>query len=471
MRRVFWGVVAILLLYFVIGSFAAQENSAQTPPTPTARADSTTDPAADGTPVPDAEKAAADTETRFSVIGDYGTAGPNQDAVAQLIATWDSTAALAGIVTVGDNNYPDGSADTIRTNVGKNFGSYIEEGRFFPAIGNHDCVEDPGCGPYLEYFEVPRYYRQMLGPVELFVIDSNTDAPDGTSPTSKQGQWLKQGLAESTATWKIVVMHVPPISSGRHGSTNEGKYMAWPFCEWGADALLAGHDHLYERLSYSDGTCEIPLFVNGIGGDYISNIPKVYESSQVRLNSQYGAMLVTATSQSAIFRFYEVDSKGESDWSDEFSIKAGQKPARPTVTPTPEPTATATPLPISFVMPSAKARIVTSSDGATVFEFVGGGPHLVNPVCSGTVTKIEPIIIKEQPAWTEVTIDCGSGVKTTIWLDSGYVLVELGNTYTTATPIGTSIKGNGPLTVQLFVGGRSVSLCTYAPFSGEKVCK
>ena len=36
----------------------------------------------------------------------------------------------------------------------------------------------------------------------------------------------------------------------------------WPYGEWGADAVLAGHDHTYERLFINGVT----YFVNGMGG-------------------------------------------------------------------------------------------------------------------------------------------------------------------------------------------------------------
>jgi tartrate-resistant acid phosphatase type 5 len=39
--------------------------------------------------------------------------------------------------------------------------------------------------------------------------------------------------------------------------------MQWPFAAWGATAVLAGHDHDYERLTVGG----LPYFVNGLGGE------------------------------------------------------------------------------------------------------------------------------------------------------------------------------------------------------------
>lgn len=70
---------------------------------------------------------------------------------------------------------------------------------------------------------------------------------------------LQNQLAASTAPWKIVILHQSPFSSGDHGSFPR---LQWPFETWGADAVLSGHDHIYERILKNS----FPYFVNGIGG-------------------------------------------------------------------------------------------------------------------------------------------------------------------------------------------------------------
>ncbi len=162
--------------------------------------------------------------------------------------------------------------------------------------------------PYLDYFTLPdgpgqeRYYDVRLGPVDLFVLDSDPREPDGVSATSTQARWLQGALAASDAPWKLVVFHHPPYSSGLHGSST---FMRWPFKEWGADAVLSGHDHDYERLTV-DG---LPYFVNGLGGDsrYWFLIP--WPGSQVRYNNDAGAMLLEATPDQLTFQF--ITRRGE----------------------------------------------------------------------------------------------------------------------------------------------------------------
>jgi len=100
----------------------------------------------------------------------------------------------------------------------------------------------------------------------------------------------------------VVFFHQPPYSSGYHGSVD---WMRWPFTEWGASAVLSGHDHLYERLLI-DG---IPYFVNGLGGGPIYWFTGSIPGSQVQYNQDYGAMLVVADSQQMTFQF--ISRKGK----------------------------------------------------------------------------------------------------------------------------------------------------------------
>lgn len=242
---------------------------------------------------------------RFAVIGDYGSDSEAEADVAILVKSWDPDI----IVTTGDNNYNNGSADTIDKNIGKYYrefiypykGSYGEGAqinRLFPSLGNHDW-NTTDAQPYLDYFTLPgneRYYDFTWGAVHFFVLDSDANEPDGISSTSVQAAWLKSQLANSSYPWKIVVLHHAPYSSGDHGSN---VLRQWPFADWGADVILAGHDHTYERIT-QDG---ILYFVNGLGGKSIYGFPDIVDGSQLRYNEDYGAMLVDVSIGKIRFRF------------------------------------------------------------------------------------------------------------------------------------------------------------------------
>jgi hypothetical protein len=270
------------------------------------------------------------------------------------------------IITTGDNNYVLGGADTIDRNIGFYYQSFIAPyrgsfgpgeptgtNRFFPTLGNHDWVT-ASAQPYLDYFTLPgneRYYDVVWGPVHLFAIDNLDPEPDGIDSNSIQARWLQRRLAASTAPWKLVYMHIPPYSSGVHGSNTTAQ---WPYRQWGATAVLAGHDHIYERLLV-DG---LPYFVNGLGGQSIYTIPAIQPGSQARYNGDYGAMLVQASAAAITFQF--ITQAGV--LVDTYTIAAPAPTATPTSTRTVIPTATPSPTPV----PTATAtRTPTASPTAS----------------------------------------------------------------------------------------------------------
>ena len=244
-------------------------------------------------------------QVRFGVIGDFGSGDQPEADVATLVHNWNPDI----IITVGDNNYPSGSKSTIDANIGQYYRDFIqpysgsygpgsEVNRFFPTLGNHDWYT-PGAQPYLDYFHLPgneRYYDFVWGPVHFFAIDSDEHEPDGVNQTSVQAKWLEQAMKASTSRWNVVYFHYPSYSSGQHGSI---MWMRWPFAAWGADAVLSGHDHSYERLIV-DG---LVYFVNGSGGGGLYDYNEILPESQKRYNKNYGAMLVTATETVMKFEF------------------------------------------------------------------------------------------------------------------------------------------------------------------------
>ena len=283
---------------------------------------------------------------RFAAIGDFGDDTTNEQDVADLVNTKNP----AFIVTVGDNSY---DATPIDENIGKyyspfignyqgSYGSGSLENKFFPSLGNHDYTDGGGFTAYENYFTLPgagipgsntsgneRYYDFVRGPVHFFVIDSNPTSTgaigDGRSPTSTQGLWLQAQLAASTSPWKIVYMHHPPYSSSsNHGSEEE---MQWPYEQWGATAVFAGHDHVYERIirtdSNGDGN-DFAYFTTGAGGRSLYAFDTPLPGSQVRCGSGgsdgavensvppnggcFGSMIIDATSTSITFEYWSVEN-------------------------------------------------------------------------------------------------------------------------------------------------------------------
>lgn len=263
----------------------------------------------------------------YAVLSDYGTANANEQSVEDLINTWDPAPDF--IVTNGDNYARTDVTNKYDTSVGKYYCRFLagvtpgpncpasqqsqSGNKFFPTLGNHD-YSDGGTTSnlpttYTNYFSLPgneRYYDFVRGPVHFFVVNSNNGTgqePDGTTASSTQGTWLQTRLAASTSRWNIVHLHHSPYSSGPHASNS---WMQWPFAAWGADAVISGHDHIYERIALND----IRYFVNGTGGQdqysYSCAATRV-NGSEICIDYKFGAQRVTATDTGLTFEYITTD--------------------------------------------------------------------------------------------------------------------------------------------------------------------
>jgi hypothetical protein len=97
--------------------------------------------------------------------------------------------------------------------------------------------------------------------------------------------------------------------------------MRWPFKAWGADAVLSGYFHVYERLLV-DG---LPYFVNGMGGAYISGFGEIDPNSRFRYDEMHGALLVDADDAAIKFRFVNRNGRNVDDYTltRQRSLRAG----------------------------------------------------------------------------------------------------------------------------------------------------
>ena len=139
-------------------------------------------------------------------------------------------------------------------------------------------------------------------------MDSDEHEPDGNKATSKQALWLKDSWRPPTSCYDLVYFHYPAYSSGDHGSDTD---LRWPFETWGAEAVMSGHDHDYERFQVGG----IPYFVNGLGAAGIYKFTKsALPETKLRYDAKHGAMLITATATRITFEFWTYDGQKIDSW-------------------------------------------------------------------------------------------------------------------------------------------------------------
>ena len=241
-------------------------------------------------------------------IADCGSSG--DEATAALLDTLDGT-----IITLGDNVYPSGTADQFAQCYEPSWGRH--KARTRPAPGNHDYAT-PGAAGYYGYFGESAgdpsagYYSYGLGAWHVVALNSNCREVGGCEAGSPQEQWLRADLAAHPAACTLAYWHHPRFSSGRHGSTAQMAAIWQTLYDAGADVVLSGHDHLYERFAPQDpsGAADpargIRQFTVGTGGESFYNFRRVLPTSEVRHTGTPGVLKLTLYPASYDWEFVPV---------------------------------------------------------------------------------------------------------------------------------------------------------------------
>jgi hypothetical protein len=236
----------------------------------------------------------------------------------------EQTAALldsiAGTVfTAGDNAYSSGSASQFARCYAPSWGRHKNRTR--PSLGNHDDRSAHGA-PYFAYFGAQAgvsgrgYYSYDLGAWHIVVLNSNTRMKRG----APQERWLRADLAATRARCVLAYWHHPRFSSGsEHGSQPQTAPLWQALADFGADVVVAGHDHDYERFApqspggKADPDRGIREFVVGTGGADLRPMGAPIANSEVRSHEAWGVLKLTLSDGAYSWRFIPVAGKTFSD--------------------------------------------------------------------------------------------------------------------------------------------------------------
>jgi len=197
------------------------------------------------------------------------------------------------VFTLGDNVYDTGTLDEFLTCYDPTWGRHKD--RTKPVPGNHDYMISGAAG-YFQYFNnVPSYYVFNLGSWRIYALNSDIDIAEN----SPQMVWLKNDLATNPTQCVLAYWHEPRWSSGaKHGSTPATQSLWQTLYEAGAELVLTGHEHVYERFAEmnakgaatSPGLREI---VVGTGGKTLYEFGDILPTSEVRNSSTSGVLKLT----------------------------------------------------------------------------------------------------------------------------------------------------------------------------------
>ena len=233
----------------------------------------------------------------------------------------EATAALLDdlpgtVFTAGDNAYEDGSLAEYVDCYDPTWGRHRDRTR--PAAGNHDWLTNVASG-YVGYFgaaatnaEGRTWYSYELGWWHVIVLDSDCAKVDGCGPDSPQGAWLTADLAANDARCTLAIWHHPRFSSGRHGNDPITDPFWRALYAAGADVVVNGHDHDYERFAPQDpdgaaAPTGLREFVVGTGGAELRPFERSVANSVVRSSVAHGILELTLQQSGYGWRFISID--------------------------------------------------------------------------------------------------------------------------------------------------------------------
>jgi hypothetical protein len=229
--------------------------------------------------------------------------------------------AIAGRVFVaGDVAYPNGTTAQLRDCYGPTWGRWRL--RTSPVPGNHE-YNTTAAGPYFAYFGSRAgtagagWYAYDLGTWRVYSLNSNCGVV-GCGPGSPQLSWLAADLASHPRACVAAVWHHPRFSSGEHGNATAVAGLWATLDAAGADVVLNGHDHDYERFAPQapDGTAAddgIREFVVGTGGAALRSFVTIRPNSVVRSAAAHGVLKLTLRAGTYDWQFVPVAGDTFSD--------------------------------------------------------------------------------------------------------------------------------------------------------------
>src|SRR5712691_5573882 len=243
-------------------------------------------------------------------IADCNTGGPTAALLDNIAGT---------VFTAGDNAYSNGTASEFASCYDPSWGRH--KARTRPAPGNHDYGTSGATG-YYNYFGALAgpaglgYYSYDLGAWHILSLNSNISMSAG----SAQETWVRADLAASTKTCTVAYWHHPRFSSGSsHGSSTMSADVFQALYDAGAEIVIVGHDHEYERFgpqtpnAVADPVWGIREFVVGTGGAGLYSFATPLPNSEVRDNTSHGVLKLTLSDGSYTWQYIPVAGNSFTD--------------------------------------------------------------------------------------------------------------------------------------------------------------
>ncbi len=251
----------------------------------------------------------------LAAAGDIARCDLDSDEMTAVLLDGVFDSAEGIVATLGDNAYNSGTPAEFADCYNPTWGRHLD--RTMPSPGNHDYLT-PGASGYFSYFGARAgspssgYYVFSLGRWQVIALNSNCAEVGGCEAGSRQETWLRRVLAADPARCTAAYFHHPRFSSGFHGPTPALDDLWTALHDHGADVVLNGHEHNYERLApmESDGARDeatgIRTFIVGTGGTSLRGVLSPGPNSE-SVVVRHGILVMELSAGGYSWEFLDVD--------------------------------------------------------------------------------------------------------------------------------------------------------------------
>ena len=180
--------------------------------------------------------------------------------------------------------------------------------QFYFVRGNHDARGNYAL-KFLDYYptwtNMP-YFAFRHGPVFILAIDAGEDKPDsdieyyGTAAfdlyRQEQGKWLEKVLESEeckTATYRIIVSHIPLTENSWHGGRHAWQNLAQRCEDKGFNIMISGHLHKHRFIKEGTHNRTFPTLI--VGSNKYADVVANKEALTINLFNKDGSLHSTYT--------------------------------------------------------------------------------------------------------------------------------------------------------------------------------
>ncbi len=256
----------------------------------------------------------------------------------QQLATSDLAMSLHpdALLALGDNAYELGSLSEYQTMYAPSWGRLDQI--VHPVPGNHEygytgsAVQPTGGAGYFQYFgpvshpqdpsctsSCTSWYSYDIGTWHLIALDSQCGVVGGCNPGNPQYQWLLNDLQTHSNSCTLAYWHIPLFSSSQDHQPDMVSIYRLLY-DKGADVVLNGHAHFYERFAPQDsaGNADAArgireLLVGTGGRSFFAVRATPSANSETRIANTFGVLQMTLHPGSYDWSFVPVPGSSAAD--------------------------------------------------------------------------------------------------------------------------------------------------------------